>query len=113
MTETTTMRGTRLGSVSFEPGNVPSAPTRLTAYTCPAGHVTRLPFAVEADEVPDIWECECGLPGVREGALLPPEVEPIRRRSHWDMVLERRSRADLLAVLDQRLMDLHQHQQTA
>lgn len=110
---TDTMRGTRLGSVSYEMGDVPSAPVRLTAFTCAQGHVTRLPFAVEADEVPDTWECECGLRGIREGAVAPAPIEPVRRRSHFDMVLERRSRADLLAVLDERLGALHEQQRSA
>lgn len=109
-----TMRGTRLGSTSYELGNVPSAPTRLTTFVCPDDHRTRMPFAAEADEIPDTWECaECGLRAVREGAVAPEPAEVPRRRSHFDMLLERRSRADLLLVLDERLGELNAHKRSA
>ena len=109
-----TMRGTRLGSTSYELGHVPSAPTRLTTFTCLADHVTRMPFAAEADEIPDTWECaECGNLALREGATAPMAPEPLRRRSHFDMLLERRSRADLLMVLDERLGVLNEVKRTA
>jgi hypothetical protein len=97
------LRGTRLGSTSLENDrDVEFAPRMTVTYNCPDGHVIRMPFAVEA-EVPLEWECACG-----EMALLAdadrPEPKPVKPvRTHWDMLLERRSIADLEELLEERL----------
>lgn len=98
------LRGTRLGSTSYESdAGVDFAPRRMTTYDCPRGHVTTLPFAEEA-EIPYEWECAtCG-----ERAVLRDGVAPDRRpekpvRTHWDMLLERRTVAELEEVLAERL----------
>ena len=98
-----TLRGTRLSTFSFESesGVVPSE-RRITTYVCPQGHRIELPFSVEAD-VPSVWECRCGL----EAKLVDgPEVEhkPVKAvRTHWDMLLERRSIPELEELLEERL----------
>src|SRR5699024_12500367 len=57
------LRGTNLSWLSFESDEGVTFSERQTvAYTCPDGHVTELPFSVEA-EIPPIWECRCGLNG--------------------------------------------------
>ena len=59
-------------------------------YVCPDGHRTELPFSVEA-EAPATWECRCGLEARLQGGP-EPEAKPVKhQRTHWDMLLERRS----------------------
>ena len=55
------MRGSRLGAVSYEnEGGVEFAPRQLVPFDCPHGHAFAVPFSVEAD-LPDTWECRvCG-----------------------------------------------------
>ncbi len=103
------MRGTRLGALSYENDNHVDLAERLpTAYECSAGHRTLVPFSVEAEEIPYEWLCRCGRTAVRPG-IEAPEAAPARHvRSHWDMLLERRTRADLEELLAERLELLHQ-----
>ncbi len=98
-----TLRGTRLSSFSMESevGVVPSE-RQITTYVCPQGHRIELPFSVEAD-VPSVWECRCG----SEAKLLdgpdPTPKETKHVRTHWDMLLERRSIPELEELLEERL----------
>ena len=105
------LRGTRLGSVSYESDRHTEFAPRLRAtYDCPHGHQTDMPFAAEA-EVPARWECRvCGEPALlRDGEQ--PEAKPAKpARTHWDMLLERRSVAELEEVLAERLAVLHEYQ---
>ena len=105
------LRGTRLGSVSYESDRHTEFAPRLRAiYDCPNGHQTDMPFAAEA-EVPFRWECRvCGEPAeLRDGEQ--PEAKPTKpARTHWDMLLERRSVAELEEVLAERLNVLHEYQ---
>ncbi len=97
------LRGSRLGALSMETeeGVVPSD-RRLTTYVCPDGHVTELPFSVEAD-VPATWECRCGATALLQGGDAP-QLKPVKRaRTHWDMLLERRSIPQLEQLLEERL----------
>lgn len=61
-----------------------------------------MPFSVEA-EVPAVWECRCGAEAViRDGEK--PEPKPTKHvRTHWDMLLERRTIEDLEVLLQERL----------
>ena len=105
------LRGTRLGSVSYESDrHTEFAPRLRTVYDCPQAHETAVPFAAEA-ELPASWECRvCGATALlRDGA--PPELKKGKpARTHWDMLLERRTAADLEEVLAERLAVLHDHQ---
>jgi hypothetical protein len=111
------LRGTRLGATSLENDrDVEFAPRMTVTYNCPAGHVINMPFSAEA-EVPVEWECACG-----ELALLvdatKPEPKPVKPvRTHWDMLLERRSIAELEELLEERLAlletDVQSDRQTA
>ncbi|MFP5335505.1 MAG: RNA polymerase-binding protein RbpA [Actinomycetes bacterium] len=97
------LRGTRLGAASMESeAGVEPAPRRIAEYDCPNGHVITIPFSVEA-EVPALWECRCGAEALlRDGER--PEAKPGRpARTHWDMLLERRTIAELEVLLDERL----------
>jgi len=105
------LRGTRLGAVSYESDrHTEFAPRLRTAYDCPNGHETAVPFAAEA-EIPATWECRvCGASAqVRDGEQ-PEAKQGKPARTHWDMLLERRSPAELEEVLAERLAVLHEHQ---
>ena len=58
----TSMRGSRLGAVSYENDAIAEPAERmLVRYACAKGHDTLVPFSVEAEEIPTVWECRCGL----------------------------------------------------
>jgi hypothetical protein len=97
------MRGTRLGAQSMESetGVQPAARQNVT-FQCPNGHTFEVPMSVEA-EVPALWECRCGAQALREDAERP-EPKPVKPpRTHWDMLLERRTTAELEELLTERL----------
>ena len=97
------MRGTRLGAQSLESdaGVQPAARQDVT-YHCPNGHTVVVPLSVEA-EVPPLWECRCGAQALRENAE-QPEAKPTKpARTHWDMLMERRTTAELEVLLEERL----------
>jgi len=98
------LRGSRLGAVSYENDETSEpAERQVAAYRCPNGHRFSVPFAVEA-EVPATWECRfCGTAAAREDGTAPPAARVKPARSHWDMLLERRSIEELEAILDERL----------
>ena len=99
-----TLRGSRLGAISYETeyGAEP-APRNVAAYLCARGHEFRVPFSEEA-ELPSTWDCR--LDG-SIGKLIDgpePEAKKVKApRTHWDMLMERRSIADLEEVLAERL----------
>jgi len=102
------LRGMRLGAQSLqsEEGVVYSPRTQYT-YLCPnCGKETSTVFSAEA-EAPETWECKhCG-----HDAILVVGDEPVvidrsdakTPRTHWDMLLERRTRAELEELLEERL----------
>jgi len=97
------LRGTNLSWLSFESDEgVTFSERQMVAYTCPDGHVTELPFSVEA-EIPPLCECRCGLDGkLNDGP--EPEVKATKApRTHWDMLLERRTIPELEELLEERL----------
>jgi hypothetical protein len=98
------LRGTRLGATSYETDSgIDLAPRQDVAYGCPNGHRFEIPFAAEAD-VPSTWECRiCGAQALRVDGVAPEEKPGKPTRTHWDMLLERRSVADLEEVLAERL----------
>jgi hypothetical protein len=98
------LRGTRLGATSYENDrNTDLAPRQDVPFDCPSGHHFTVPFAAEA-ELPGTWECRiCGaMASAATGeSPSPKKVKP--PRSHWDMLMERRTVEDLEAVLAERL----------
>ena len=110
----TSMRGTRLGALSYESDDrIAPAERQIVRYRCAEGHVTPVPFSVEAEDIPLSWECRCGrdAPATMHVAAMAVPSERIERhvRSHWDMLLERRTIDDLEELLDERLTLLHMH----
>ncbi|MDQ3886786.1 MAG: RNA polymerase-binding protein RbpA [Actinomycetota bacterium] len=100
------LRGSRLGTVSYETDRDHDlAPRRSVQYACPKGHDFDVPFADDADP-PATWECR--LHG-DESELLGTELEQKKikpPRTHWDMLLERRSIPELEELLNERLTEL-------
>ena len=98
------LRGTRLGATSYETDDgVEPAARLLISYDCPHGHSFTVPFSVEAD-VPARWECrQCGSTAIARDIALPEEKLGKRQRTHWDMLLERRTIPQLEELLEERL----------
>ncbi|WP_147917430.1 RNA polymerase-binding protein RbpA [Ruania zhangjianzhongii] len=97
------LRGMRIGANSMETEEgVEFAPRVEAVYDCPDGRVIIIPFSAEA-EIPPVWEA----PGGGEALLRDadrPEIKPGKKvRTHWDMLLERRTEAELQELLDERL----------
>ena len=101
------LRGSRLGTVSYETDRDHDlAPRRSVIYACPKGHDFTVSFADDA-ETPIVWECrlhgnEASL--VDGSAPEPKKIKP--PRTHWDMLLERRSIPELEELLSERLEEL-------
>lgn len=98
------LRGMSIGAKSLESDdNVDFAARTEIVFVCPLGHRTILPFAEGAD-VPNQWECRCGRVATRENADSSDSLEPGKpQRTHWDMLLERRSGEELKELLKKRL----------
>ncbi|WP_125131800.1 RNA polymerase-binding protein RbpA [Microbacterium sp. 10M-3C3] len=102
------LRGVRLGAQSLqsEEGVVFHDRVQHT-YTCATcGRDTTLTFAADA-EVPQSWECRtCGaeaLLRIGDGTATVDHSEDKAPRTHWDMLLERRTIAELEELLEERL----------
>ena len=101
------LRGMGLGAKSFEDEvNVDFAPRRDIGFDCPQGHHFEMTFAEEA-ELPTVWECpRCGQEATRSDGVEAEVKEAKHVRTHWDMLLERRSLADLEELLSERLEEV-------
>jgi hypothetical protein len=98
------LRGARLGAQSFEDERgVEMAPRQQIEYVCADGHTFTVTMSDEA-EVPAEWEDpKTGQMGLRVGGGEPDRKEVKAVRTHWDMLLERRSEAELEEILTERL----------
>jgi hypothetical protein len=102
------LRGMRLGTQSLQSEEgVEFSPRRKSKYRAADGTTFEVMFAADA-EVPQQWEsAKTG----QEGILLTADGVPVVLtatetkvpRSHWDMLLERRTRAELEELLQERL----------
>ncbi len=54
-------------------------------------------------DVPSLWECRCGEFALREDAERPEPKATKPARTHWDMLMERRTTAELETLLEERL----------
>ncbi|GAA2709215.1 hypothetical protein GCM10010429_23420 [Micromonospora olivasterospora] len=101
------LRGSRLGAVSYESDrNTELAPRQSREYLCAKGHQFEVPFAVDA-EVPTTWECRFDGSVARLVDGSEPEQKKAKPpRTHWDMLLERRSIAELEDILAERLQEV-------
>jgi len=102
------LRGMRLGSQSLQSEiGVEFSPRKKSIYRTDDGTTFEVMFAAEA-EVPDIWQSpktgqEGRLVGEDGDLVVVEEVETKAVRTHWDMLLERRTREELEELLAERL----------
>ncbi len=99
-----TLRGARLGGQSFEDERgIEFAARQQVGYECPQGHAFEITMSIEA-EVPAIWECaRCGADALSTAGITPDLKVEKPARTHWDMLLERRSVTELEDILKERL----------
>lgn len=102
-------RGPRQQEVELPAARIP------VYYVCPRGHEFEVTLAADitSDEVPIVWRCRHhGVDARQLGFEDAPAPKPRMAgaapddRTHWDRVLERRSRTELAVLLDERLADL-------
>jgi len=112
-----TMRGMRLGSQSLESEKgVVLAERNEHTYRCVNNHDTVMVFAAEA-ELPATWQCKvCGENAnilAAEGTVSVDENDEKATRSHWEMLLERRSIDELEEILQERLEEVRSRREAA
>jgi hypothetical protein len=102
------LRGMRLGTQSMQSEEgVEFSPRKRSSYVTADGETFEVVFSADA-EAPRSWEDP---KSGREGVLLDADGEPVKSeqgdekvpRTHWDMLLERRSRDELEELLQERL----------
>ena len=102
------LRGMRLGSQSLQSEEgVEFSPRKKAVYRTTEGTTFEVIFSAEAD-VPETWESpRTGQEGrlvAADGSLVTSEQPEAKApRTHWDMLLERRTRAELEELLQERL----------
>ncbi|WP_417562499.1 RNA polymerase-binding protein RbpA [Microbacterium sp.] len=102
------LRGIRLGAQSLqsEEGVVFHERIQKTYVCTTCGRDTTLTFAADA-EIPDTWECRtCGaeaLLRIGDGTATVDHSNEKAARTHWDMLLERRTIPELEELLEERL----------
>src|SRR5690554_4410772 len=102
------LRGMRLGTQSLQSEEgVEFSPRKKAVYRSPEGTTFDVVFAADA-EIPQTWEDpKSGQEGVlltADGELVELDQADVKvPRSHWDMLLERRTRAELEELLEERL----------
>lgn len=102
-----TMRGMRLGAQSLESERGVNYSARVThSFQCKNNHISEMVFAADA-EIPQTWQCKsCPQQAILladgKQVVLDASEDKIPR-SHWEMLLERRSREELEEILQERL----------
>ncbi|AJK68845.1 RNA polymerase-binding protein RbpA [Corynebacterium marinum] len=107
------LRGSRMGAVSYETDRDHDlAPRQMVKYRTDSGEIYEVPFADDA-EIPEEWMCKNGQLGTLmegEGVESKPVKPP---RTHWDMLLERRSIEELDVLLEERVELLRKRRRSA
>ncbi len=102
------LRGMRLGAQSLQSEEgVTFSPRASYTYLCPScGRETVMIFSADA-EAPEEWECKyCSATAsllVDSKPVVVDHSDEKIARTHWDMLLERRTRAELEELLEERL----------
>ncbi|MFJ9518089.1 RNA polymerase-binding protein RbpA [Kitasatospora sp. NPDC101801] len=101
------IRGARIGSGPMgesERGDL--APRTAVSFWCGNGHRTQPSFATGA-EIPQVWDCtRCGLPAGTDPDNTPAAPGSTPFKTHFGYVLQRRTRQDGEALLDEALAKL-------
>ena len=105
-------------SYSLADDLVEPAETRTTTYRCPAGHTFAIRLFAEAEVIPLVWDCRtCGAAAHTDSAAAQQVPTPRRavgsRKTPWQQLRERRTIAELEALLEERLQLLRAHRGTA
>ena len=102
------LRGMRLGAQSMETeSGVEPAPRQRVEYRCEDGERVFVTFAAEAD-VPPVWISKTGKEALLVDGEKPDNSNDKPVRTHWDMLLERRSIEELEQILQDRLTILRE-----
>ncbi|MBM7050549.1 MULTISPECIES: RNA polymerase-binding protein RbpA [unclassified Rothia (in: high G+C Gram-positive bacteria)] len=98
------LRGMRLGAQSMETeAGVEPAPRQRVEYRTPDGERVFVTFAQEA-EIPATWMAKSGKEAyLVNGDSTQEETAEKPVRTHWDMLMERRSMEELEETLQKRL----------
>lgn len=97
------LRGMRLGSQSMESeAGVEPAPRQRVEYRTEDGEQVFVTFASEA-EIPSTWVSKSGKEAVIVNGEKPDVSDEKHQRTHWDMLMERRTTEELEEILEQRL----------
>lgn len=97
------LRGMRLGSQSMESeAGVEPASRQRVEYRTPEGESVFVTFAMEA-EVPQVWYTKTGQEAIIVDGEKPENPNEKHQRTHWDMLMERRTTEELEEILQQRL----------
>ena len=98
------LRGMKIGANSLESDEgVAFAERRDVTYRCDHGHEFKVPLASDA-EAPVAWECKCSSEAHLVGGEEDDEDKAMKPvRTHWDMLIERRSEPELQVLLEERL----------
>lgn len=105
------LRGMRLGAQSLQSEEgVEFSPRKRAQYRAADGTTFEVVFAADA-EVPETWESpksghEGRLIGEDGNLVQSEQAEAKIPRTHWDMLLERRTREELEELLQERLTQL-------
>ncbi|MEY4993830.1 MAG: hypothetical protein RIS82_952 [Actinomycetota bacterium] len=102
-----TMRGMRLGTQSLESERGVNYSARSNhSYQCVNNHVSEMVFSADA-EIPQTWQCkQCPEQAtlLEDGKMIVLDASDDKTpRSHWEMLLERRTREELEEILQERL----------
>lgn len=95
----------QIGSKSLESEDGVVFADRIEArYVCPKGHDFTVMLAIDAVR-PPTWMCRCGESAELVGESdLEEEAKAVKpQRTHWDMLLERRSIEELDQLLSEQL----------
>lgn len=112
------LRGGRLGSQSLQGEHgVEFAPRKEVEYVTDSGRRFGVTFEADADPPPEWYDQKTGQLGFLDdeaGAAAREEFEAkeASQRTHWDMLLERRSREELNELLEERLAWLRNRRQS-
>ena len=97
------LRGMRLGAQSMETeSGVEPAPRQRVEYRCEDGEQVFVTFSSEA-EIPPVWVSKTGKEALLVDGERPVDANEKAVRTHWDMLLERRSLPELEQILEDRL----------
>ncbi len=108
------LRGARIGSTSLQGEyGVELAPRRKVEYLTESGNRFQVMFEIDAEAPPEWFDPRSGELGFLDdeagrAAQAEFEEKELQQRTHWDMLLERRSRQELEELLAERLQILRE-----